>query len=250
MARRRCSMETDEITLPAMFEEDALDMLFLEEEEFELDWPDERELTEEEEETARQDAERVTEVAKLVAVDCDLTLLGIHTGGGHWRDSAAALAQHIRPVFRVFLPEVMARGINVAVVTFSPQPQLIKEALEIGLLEYGCDASEVLVMGGRGGIINGEDMSTTDVELWSAGGRRMGKNHKQRHISMVVDHFKEAGLDLDPSEIFLVDDDQINVEAAKGHGMRAVRFNPEEPHRIFGEGAFENALVTPDTTAE
>lgn len=69
------------------------------EDDFGLDWPDERDLTEDEEALVIADAEKATHVhhsgrevtavrlqvagvVKLVAVDCDLTLLGIHTGGG------------------------------------------------------------------------------------------------------------------------------------------------------------------------
>jgi hypothetical protein len=229
-------------------EEDVLDMAA--DEDFDLlDWPDERELTEEEVDIAREDAKTVANAVKLVAIDCDLTLLGIHTGGGYWSQSAAELATHLRPVFRVFIPEVLGLGCHVAVVTFSPQPQLIKEALEIGLSQEGCDASEVVVMGRDGrAVISGEDGSTCQQmdsprSCTSAStGRRRGRNHKQKHISTVIKHFHEAGITLLPNEIFLVDDDSGNVEAAQACGMNAVVFNPDEPYRILQDGIFNPGL--------
>jgi len=211
-----------------------------EDDDFDLDWPDERDLSEEEVETVKSDAEKVAAVVKMAAIDCDLTLLGIHTGGGHWRDSAVELSKHLRPVFRVFIPELIARGILISIVTFSPQPQLIKEALEIALAEDGVDASEVVVMGGHGKtVISGEDMTSADMmdspigTAKSAGGRRRGKNHKQKHISTVIKHFQEAGVAISPSEIYLIDDDPANVEIARQYGIRSSRFNPDEPCRIL-----------------
>jgi len=229
-----------ESSLPTFQEESEIDLLqaSCEDDDFMLDWPDERELTEEEEEAARQDAHKVASLVKLVALDCDLTLLGIHTGGGYWHDSACELSKHLRPVFKIFVPELLLLGARVAVVTFSPQPQLIKEALEIGL--QGVDASEVMVVGGHGVVVSGEDGCLAEVGTPPTTGRRRGKNHKQKHIASVMKHFREIGEDLSASDIFLVDDDPVNVQAAKEQGMKAARFDPDEPHRVFSEGCIED----------
>jgi len=95
-------------------------------------------LSEEEEAEALLHAQQVSATVRLLALDCDLTLLGIHTGGGYTQYSAVELAGHIRPVFRIFLREGLEAGTAVAVVTFSPQPQLIKEAIEIGMQDEVC----------------------------------------------------------------------------------------------------------------
>ena len=56
----------------------------------------------------------------LLAVDFDLTLIDVHTGGC-WVGSAAALASRVRPCMKRILDEALNSGIHVAVVTFSPQ---------------------------------------------------------------------------------------------------------------------------------
>lgn len=205
---------------------------------FDLDWPDERDLSEEEVATVKSDAKKVAAVAKMAAIDCDLTLLGIHTGGGYWQESAVELSKHLRPVFRVFIPELIARGILISIVTFSPQPQLIKEALEIALAQDGIDASEVVVMGGHGkAVISGLGGNCADLMHSPIGtvksARRRGINDKQKHISAVIRHFQKAGVAINPSEIYLIDDDPANVEIARQYGMRSSCFNPDEPCRIL-----------------
>ena len=89
-------------------------------------------------------------------------------------------------------------------------------------------------MGGHGkAVVSGEDGRFAELNTpggdggggLSAGGRRRGKNHKQKHIGSVIKHFKESGMSLSPGEIFLIDDDPINCEAARQHGMRSSRFD-------------------------
>jgi len=233
MQGRRPSLDAD--MLPAFQEETPFDLEELAAgDDFFLDWPDERDLTEEEEATAREDAEKVCSMAQLVALDWDKTLLSIHTGGGYWQDSAAELAKHMRPVFKIFLPELLARGTLVAIVTFSPQPQLIKEALQLAFVEC-CDTSEVLVVGGQGVLVSGEDGCIAEAPTPTTGGRRHGKNHKQKHIASVVSHYSQNGVVLKSPDVFLIDDDPNNIEAAREHGMKAARFDPEQPHAVLSD---------------
>jgi hypothetical protein len=56
----------------------------------------------------------------LVAVDFDMTMVDVHTGG-RWQSGEAELAQRIRPFFRAFIPKAAEHGLHVAVVTFSEQ---------------------------------------------------------------------------------------------------------------------------------
>jgi len=158
---------------------------------------------------------------RLVAVDADLTLFRIHTGG-KWRGTPEGLARHVRPLFRVFIPECIQAGLRVAVVTFSPQAQLIREALDFALPDV--DLSDLLVRGGQRQVMceNGE---LANVEHWDG-------SRKQKHIGSVVDCLEERGECLVPQEIVLVDDDLFNVEEARDHGMRGSLFNLDCTVRI------------------
>jgi hypothetical protein len=68
---------------------------------------------------------------KLVAFDFDQTIVSIHTGG-IWTDSADKLVEFVRPCFRHLLFELIKYDdLHIAVVTFSPQKELIKSVLRI-----------------------------------------------------------------------------------------------------------------------
>lgn len=71
---------------------------------------------------------------KMVAVDFDLTLVSVHTNGS-WMFTARPLASRIRPGFPEFLREVLRRGLWLAVVTFSPQVELVRDVLRTVLSE-------------------------------------------------------------------------------------------------------------------
>lgn len=157
----------------------------------------------------------------LVAVDADLTLFRVHTGG-KWKGSPEGLSRHIRPLFRAFIPECLAAGLHVAIVTFSPQAQLIREALQIALPET--DLSGVLVRGGQRQVVC-EDGELADVSHWDGG-------RKQKHIGSVVERLSARGQLIRPQEIVLVDDDLFNVEEARDHGMRGALFNLDGVSRL------------------
>ena len=84
---------------------------------------------------------------RLLAVDFDKTLVGVHTRA-RWREGPAALAQTVRPIFRTLIPAVLATSrIHVSIVTFSKQDQLIRDAL---VLTFGdALAARILVRSDR-----------------------------------------------------------------------------------------------------
>merc|ERR1712054_711060 len=55
---------------------------------------------------------------KLLALDFDLTIVSMHTGG-RWWGSAETLARSVRPVFKTIVPYAMSLGLEVAIVTLS-----------------------------------------------------------------------------------------------------------------------------------
>jgi len=65
----------------------------------------------------------------LLAIDFDMTIIDIHTGG-RWTGTPDELAQHhIRPEFRQLIRACWRHDIAVAVVTFSPQTAVVQHAL-------------------------------------------------------------------------------------------------------------------------
>lgn len=85
---------------------------------------------------------------KLVAVDFDLTILSIHTHG-FWPFTSKQLIQKVRPSFQQFLTVALNSGhLHVAVVTQSPQVQLVQEVLREAL--PNCDTNNIIYRGADG----------------------------------------------------------------------------------------------------
>ena len=65
---------------------------------------------------------------KLLALDFDMTILSIHTGGT-WKGAIARLAQLVRPCYRALIEAVLENnsGLHVCVVTYSSQLGVIEE---------------------------------------------------------------------------------------------------------------------------
>lgn len=84
---------------------------------------------------------------KMVAVDFDLTILNIHTHG-FWQFTSKMLATRVRPCFKHFLSEALNSNLHVAVVTHSPQADLVREVLELSLPD--CDTRMIEIRGADG----------------------------------------------------------------------------------------------------
>lgn len=65
----------------------------------------------------------------FLAIDFDMTMIDVHTGG-RWTGTAKDLSTHMRPLFVGLVPKAIARGMYVAIVTFSPQVGMIADVLK------------------------------------------------------------------------------------------------------------------------
>lgn len=81
---------------------------------------------------------------KLIALDFDCTLVSVHTGGS-WMFTAPPLASKVRPGFQEFLSQVLKKGLCVAVVTFSPQVELVRDILR--LILPAAEAEKICIRG-------------------------------------------------------------------------------------------------------
>jgi hypothetical protein len=146
---------------------------------------------------------------RLVALDFDLTIVDIHTGGD-WDSTARALASHIRPQMRCLIQTALQRGLHAAVTSFSVQEALIQEVITITIPI----ASNITVRGGR----NRSEPQGKKKQLAEA-------------IEAVSRSSGEAGLS--PLNTILIDDDKNNVRRAKKDGYYSLWLDPDNFDGFF-----------------
>ena len=151
---------------------------------------------------------------RLLAIDFDHTLSGMHTGGC-WEKSSKELAEHVRYIFLQLIPIAIKSGFKIAVVTFSPQEVLIKEVLGHVFKE---NANKIYV--------RCHDLKKD--------GSRFPAN-KQVYIQSAINYFNKEALkkDLDLDNILLIDDDIGNYRAALQNKTKALYFNIENPNILI-----------------
>ena len=69
---------------------------------------------------------------RLLALDFDKTIVSVHTLG-HWRGGSPQLADHVRPCFQALMKAALELKLQICVVTYSMQPDLIKDVLKLVL---------------------------------------------------------------------------------------------------------------------
>lgn len=152
-----------------------------------------------------------------LAIDFDHTLIDIHTGGC-WKGTLEELTPHFRPIFTDLLTAALdSASMQVAVVTFSRQPDLIRRVLDTAI---GNERAARIV-------IRGNDPS------WTYEGR--GSQHgKQPHMASAVEELEQSShAKITKSSTLLIDDDQRNVKIALENGVRAVLFLPKRPEKLL-----------------
>ncbi|KAJ8602527.1 hypothetical protein CTAYLR_001309 [Chrysophaeum taylorii] len=165
---------------------------------------------------------------KLLAIDFDQTLVSTHTGGV-WQKTAEVLAQRVRPCMKRLVRTAIAHGINVAIVTFSPQVELISEVLALSFPTdwHQARARSPSIVSYRSQIlVRGLDKS------WAYHGDGTCDG-KQPHLASVAEELslRRATLVTKKSTL-LVDDDVNNIERALRHGVNAVLCSPQDPTSV------------------
>jgi hypothetical protein len=172
----------------------------------------------------------------FLALDFDQTILSCHTGG-RWQGSVDELLEYVRPVFIQLIPAAQEAGIEVAVVTFSHQISLVRAVLDSIMISAGStnnasnnNSTTATYKYPSGRIpIRGNDRSWT----YNGKGARTGK---QPHMASAVEELEyRFGVEITKATSLLIDDDSRNVRTALQHGVRALWFNPEKPHRLLPE---------------
>jgi len=174
---------------------------------------------------------------KLVAIDCDLTLIDCHTGGC-WEGSAEDLSQKVRPELTAFIPKAVQAGLRCGIATHSPQAQLIHAMLEIVFPDI---AKDLPVRGdslSSASTVTCEDGSEAAVITEGTRSKVATKEgsqlvRKQLHIASLMDRLLEQGMDLAANQTCLIDDDDNNVAMAEACGVIGLWLDPNQPRIIF-----------------
>ncbi|GLE05599.1 hypothetical protein PINS_up014631 [Pythium insidiosum] len=162
---------------------------------------------------------------KLVCIDFDATFVSVHTSG-EWTSSAEELSRHARAVFLEMVPKLCEAGVHVAVVTFSPQVELIRAVLSIC---FGCDVAGRL-------IVRCDDESwallqsdTFDfVPKWQVCGMHFDRAYKLPYvISAAIQASQRSGESIRNRDTVLFDDDAKNIRIAIDNGISGVYFEAE-----------------------
>jgi len=172
-----------------------------------------------EQDIATQCAEVASHLIKLnvnfLALDFDQTIIDIHTGG-RFSGTASELATHVRPMFFHLISASHKVGIQLAVVTFSPQTEQIAHVLDI---HFPAFAHEI--------VIRGRDRT------WDYVGNGM-KEGKQPYMSSAAEELQaKSELDITRNTTLLVDDDPNNIHMALKDGVRGILLNPRKSHLLL-----------------
>ena len=177
---------------------------------------------------------------RLIALDWDMTVLDCHTRN-NWYGPATELARHIRPLFKHLMNQALAADLAVAIVTFSEQTRLIREALAHAIPCTGGSR-----WGGSRIIVRGCDQSWDSSEIF---GRYFDQDlvcneepgcnayGKLPHLAAAMREVerREGGSTIDRDEVLLVDDDRQNCMVAGAQKLKTVLFHAQNVNRAFGE---------------
>lgn len=165
---------------------------------------------------------------RLVCIDFDATFLTIHTGGA-WSRSVRELRPHVRGFFLALVPLLtLAEGIQVALVTFSPQESLVSELLALCFPRDVADA--VIVRADSTSWSVTSDDAAQFMPLWQTGGRHLDRRFK---LPFLVSAAQQASSGSGQKErvrnrdTVLIDDDAANVHVARDCGVLALFFDAE-----------------------
>eukprot|EP00816_Leptocylindrus_hargravesii_P013177 CAMPEP_0196808782 /NCGR_PEP_ID=MMETSP1362-20130617/8778_1 /TAXON_ID=163516 /ORGANISM="Leptocylindrus danicus, Strain CCMP1856" /LENGTH=185 /DNA_ID=CAMNT_0042183247 /DNA_START=881 /DNA_END=1438 /DNA_ORIENTATION=- len=153
----------------------------------------------------------------FLALDFDLTIISFHTGGRPWGGTIEEMSSFVRPMFRHLIPLAHQAGIQIAVVTFSPQVKTISQVLEHLFPHF---ASSI--------PIRGHDRS------WAVEGCLHGK---QPHMASAIEEIYSnvPDVEITRNSTLLVDDDDNNIDVALNEGVRAIWLDPNHADDFFDD---------------
>ena len=163
---------------------------------------------------------------RLVAIDFDLTIIDIHTGGV-WNKGADLLVPQVRPEIICLIRGCLEHGIHVAVATFSRQIKLLNKVLLLSIPLADDDK---------------EQNRYTAIPIF--GGDAYVEKHdegKQSQLLLAMNFFNEQEMrtspqlrsndSITPARTVLIDDDVLNIEIARRDGYQTLQYDPDNSKR-------------------
>lgn len=143
---------------------------------------------------------------QLLALDFDLTVIDLHTGG-RWKGTPEELSKHVRPEIKCLLNIAFNQKIDTAIVTFSTQIDLIGNV--------------------TGQIFPGQHIP---VHGWYT-----ANDGKQAHLAKAINDINAANgnKNISNETTILIDDDKRNIKIARKDGYLTVRYDPEADNPLF-----------------
>ena len=143
---------------------------------------------------------------QLLALDFDLTVIDLHTGG-RWKGTPEELSKHLRPEIQCLLNSAFNQKIDTAIVTFSTQIDLIGNV--------------------TGQIFPGQHIP---VHGWYT-----ANDGKQAHLAKAINDINAANgnKNISNDTTILIDDDKRNIKIARKDGYLTVRYDPEADNPLF-----------------
>jgi hypothetical protein len=159
---------------------------------------------------------------RLVALDFDLTIVDVHTGGD-WTLSGHELAQHFRPEIKCLMEESSQRGLRIAVASFSVQESLIQQVLQLTIPTV--TMARVPIRGGRN---RSEPWGKRDQLTLVMDDINSSINQTTATTTTTTTHHL-----VDPTSTILIDDDKNNIRIAQKDGYLALWLDPETMDGFF-----------------
>lgn len=153
----------------------------------------------------------------FLAVDFDCTMIDIHTGG-RWQGTHEDILPHVRAFFPPLLEAALLNNVHVAVVTFSPQVNLVRHVLNHYL---GNELSRKVPIRAGGHF------------SYTGSGMQEGK---QAHMASAVEEIESSSdgdIEITKQTSLLIDDDVKNVRIAFRDGVRAILLNPDQSETVL-----------------
>lgn len=153
---------------------------------------------------------------KLICIDFDNTLLSISTYG-KWDDTSSKLATYVRGSFILFINNCLQKNINVAIVTFSNQHQLVKDVLQIIFKEKALNI-----------IVKSTLIRYTSKTRFCSKVLQNNKIKLQRKVPMMIsviyDIYKNNQIVIPINSVLLIDDDASNIDTARLNGFNTYHY--------------------------
>mmetsp|Transcript_15899 Transcript_15899/g.17945 ORF Transcript_15899/g.17945 Transcript_15899/m.17945 type:complete len:197 (+) Transcript_15899:115-705(+) len=149
---------------------------------------------------------------KLVAIDFDLTICAIHTGGGHVPENC------LRPFFIELLEALDKEGVNYCVATFHSRESRVKDEI----MNEANLSKEIIVRGANTETLPGSPKLGKSKQIFSA-------------WSFIYD-----GTEIDWSTIVLIDDQGNNATVLSSQGGTGIQFPVNSTSEEFMDILEEN----------